>query len=425
MRPCVNDPVPFSTEPDAPLPTLGDVFPWIGERFSRGGALSVILINASALAKVEGAYGSEAYEQCFRRIGSVIREACGDAITPDDLIVSGETGRSEVVLLLFRRRRGGEFYEIELPQVADAIAQAIARRGRRLLYPYLREAHSVWLGTAAALRNPIFSASTQVRRALEDARADAELNARIENRARREELMGVVLRQDIRAVFEPIVDAKSLTVFGYEALARGPEGSALASPLALFGLAEQNDLVFELDCLCRRAALDGAIDFPEGTKLFVNIVPSAFHDPNFQPDALCRTLERCRLQPTDLVFEISERESIANFSLFRGARDDYGKLGFQFAMDDTGAGYASFEAVLELRPEFVKVDRAFVHGIDEDPARQAVLQGFQTIAEQINARIIGEGLDRLEELQTLDRLGITFGQGWLFGKPTPLRATDS
>ena len=110
------------------------------------------------------------------------------------------------------------------------------------------------------------------------------------------------------------------------------------------------------------------------------------------------------------------------YRVFREARDAYGKLGFQFALDDTGAGYASLEAVPELAPEFIKIDRAFVHGIDVDPARQNMVRAFQAIASDTNAAIIGEGLDTLEELQTLSALGITYGQGWLFGKPSPLRA---
>ena len=123
-----------------------------------------------------------------------------------------------------------------------------------------------------------------------------------------------------------------------------------------------------------------------------------------------------------MVFEISEQESIHNFPLFRGMRDDYGRLGFEFALDDTGTGYASFQTLLELSPEFVKVDRALVSGVDEDPAKRAILQGFQSIGDRIGARLIGEGLDTLEELRTLGKLGIPFGQGWLFGKPAPLRA---
>jgi EAL domain-containing protein (putative c-di-GMP-specific phosphodiesterase class I) len=89
-----------------------------------------------------------------------------------------------------------------------------------------------------------------------------------------------------------------------------------------------------------------------------------------------------------------------------------------------GAGYSSLEAVIELSPDFVKVDRTFIAGIDEDPARQELVRALTSVASRIGAQLIGEGLDRLEELETLERLGIPFGQGWLFGKPHPLR-TDT
>ena len=123
-----------------------------------------------------------------------------------------------------------------------------------------------------------------------------------------------------------------------------------------------------------------------------------------------------------MVFEISEQESIDNFEIFREVRDYYGNLGFQIALDDTGAGYASLEAVMELSPDFIKVDRAFVAGIDEDPGRQELLRSMQSLAQRIGAKIIGEGLDTLSELETLHELGIPYGQGWLFGKPHPLRS---
>ena len=156
--------------------------------------------------------------------------------------------------------------------------------------------------------------------------------------------------------------------------------------------------------------------------LFLNVRPTTIHDPNFRAEALSRTLEACRLRPSDVVFEISEQESIGNFDIFREVRDYYRKLGFRIALDDTGAGYASLEAVMELSPDFIKVDRAFISGIDEDPARQELLRALRSVSEQINARIIAEGLDTLEELETLGRLGIPYGQGWLFGKPHPLRS---
>jgi EAL domain-containing protein (putative c-di-GMP-specific phosphodiesterase class I) len=93
-------------------------------------------------------------------------------------------------------------------------------------------------------------------------------------------------------------------------------------------------------------------------------------------------------------------------------------------VDDTGAGYASLQAVIELEPDFIKVDRALITGVDTDPARQALLKALHTMAGGIGASIIAEGLDTLEELETLGELEIPFGQGWLFGKPTPLRAEE-
>ena len=94
-------------------------------------------------------------------------------------------------------------------------------------------------------------------------------------------------------------------------------------------------------------------------------------------------------------------------------------------MDDTGAGYAGLEELLEIEPDYIKIDRAVVSGVDEGPARQDVLASLMQLAEKMGAEVIGEGLDTIEELEMLACLGIRLGQGWLFGRPTPLRAPDT
>jgi len=285
-----------------------------------------------------------------------------------------------------------------------------------------RSAPEIPVGTAVALHNPMLGDGTQLRRALEQAREEASLDSRLARRRRRESLLDLILGEHIYSVYEPIVAVDTRTVYGYEALARGPDGTDLHSPVAMFGVAEEVDLVYELDCVCRRSGLRGANELPHGTKLFLNFLPTAIRDPDFRGDALCRTLERIGLRPQDVVFEISERESIDNFVIFREARDYYGNLGFQIALDDTGAGYSSLQSVMELAPDFIKVDRVFVAGADEDPSRRELLRAFHAVAGKIGAQIIGEGLDTLEELSVLGELGIPFGQGWLFGHPHPLRA---
>ncbi|HEY5657513.1 MAG TPA: EAL domain-containing protein [Myxococcota bacterium] len=404
------------------LERLGERLSLVAQKFSQYGAMGVVLVVADGLGEIERRYGLEAHALATGALGGLIHELVGESLSIDDLVVRGETGRSEIAILLFRDPGEVDFYKRELPILLRILWEGLRRRGQRVGYPYTREFPPINVGTGAALRNPTVGAESQIRSALEEARDDADLKARLESRQRRRRLFELVIDGQVRSVYEPIVEVETRTVFGYEALARGPEGTELYTPDKLFAMASEQDLLFQLDCLCRRSALDGARDFPRGAKLFLNVRPTTIHDPSFRAEALDSTLECCRLSPSDVVFEISEQESIDNFAIFREVRDYYGKLGFQIALDDTGAGYASLEAVMELAPDFIKVDRAFVAGIHEDRARQEVLRALQSVAQQIGAQIIGEGLDKLEELETLQALGIPYGQGWLFGKPHPLRS---
>jgi EAL domain-containing protein (putative c-di-GMP-specific phosphodiesterase class I) len=409
---------------EAVLTTIGESLPEVVRRFSSHGALGVIVIDASVFTDIEREYGGAARLSAMLSLRAVVEQLVGDRLGIGDLILSGEIGRNEFVILLFRDLKETDFYNREIPDLHACLVQGLKARSARIGYPYLSGAPRLSLGTAASLRNPTIAAESQIGEALDQARHDAALNESISARRRRQKIFELVIGGHVRSVYEPIVDVETRTVFGYEALARGPEGSDLHSPIALFNSAEDEGLLFQLDCLCRESGLDGARDFPSDSKLFLNIRPTTIYDPSFRSDALRRTLDGCGLSPKDVVLEISEQESISNFEIFREIRDYYGNLGFEIAMDDVGSGYASLEAVMELSPDYIKVDRAFVSGIDEDPVRQELLRALRSVAEPIGARIIGEGLDTLEELETLGRLGIPFGQGWLFGKPHPLR-TDT
>ncbi len=417
-----GEPAPHPQTLESPLPILSEAMGEIAARFEQYGALGMLLIDSPALAGIEREYGHEARSRAGEAFGNLVLEVGRKRLEEQDLILAGELGRYEILVLLFRTHSDARFSRQELPGFDQALRQAVEGRGNKVFYPYTRKAPAFSTGAAIALRNPKFGLDTQLRKLVHEARLDAELNLRIERRERRQRILEVVLDRRVTSVYEPIVEVATRTVFGYEALARGPAGGELHSPMALFQLAEEEDLLFELDCLCRASALEGAIDYPAGTKLFINIRPTTIHDPRFRSERLIETLARCKLSPSDVVFEVSEQESIVNFKVFREISDYYRGLGFQIALDDTGVGYAGLESILELSPEYIKVDRAFISGIDVDPARQAMLTALESVAAKIGAKIVGEGLDTLEELEMLGQLGIAFGQGWLFGKPTRLRA---
>jgi EAL domain-containing protein (putative c-di-GMP-specific phosphodiesterase class I) len=155
--------------------------------------------------------------------------------------------------------------------------------------------------------------------------------------------------------------------------------------------------------------------------LFMNCLPSAIHDPTLSEDRLRQTLESSGLTPSNLVLEVSERESIRNFNIFRETRERFRNLGIKVALDDTGAGYAGLEAVMELAPDYIKIDISLVRSVDTDTGRRVLIQALQDISGVIGAKVIAEGIETQAELDTVRRMGVPYGQGYLLGRPVPPR----
>jgi EAL domain-containing protein (putative c-di-GMP-specific phosphodiesterase class I) len=401
--------------PGGPLRFLAQEFDALRALFAERGALAVVAVDTRALAEVEERFGAKAHRQVVGRLAGRLREMLEGELGPDDRVILGEVGSEELLLLLPRERKDQAFYVQVLPHLVRRIAAAVAEISSRVAYPFVRTRLPLPVGSAVAFYDPTRRPETLVRRAREHAVAEAQIAARLAVRERREALLALLFTDRVGIAFEPIVSLARGHTLGFEALVRGEAGSELATPADLFAAAREADLVFEMDCLCRRAALREAKRLPPDAKLFLNCLPSAIHDPAFEGEALRRTLQDHRLTPSDVVLEISEKESIGNFDIFREACDHYASLGFRIALDDVGVGYGSLEAVTELRPSFIKVDIAFVRGVDSDPARQEVLVAMNAIARRIGAEIIAEGIETPEQLQTLRRLAIPWGQGHLLG----------
>lgn len=418
---------PLSEEPPQLLPRipeLGQEAESLCAALARSGAMAVLCIDTGALLEVERRQGASAWRQVQGRVVERLHQLLAGHLAADDRMVQGELGRSEILVFLFRSRRDGEFLRGGLEVLVRDVGRHLAPSGNRLGYPFVREPLVLHVGSAVVLHDPARRPEHALRRACERAREETELAVRLAGRRTREALLDLLLRDRLSIVFEPIVALEDLHAVGWEALVRGPVRSDLTTPRALFAAAEEAELTFELDCRCRAAALEEAKPIPPGTKLFLNCLPSAIHDPAFQGHALRETLQSRGLQPSDVVFEISEGESISNWEIFREVCDHYAGLGFGIALDDVGAGYGSLEAVAELRPAYVKVDLAFVRGIDADPARQEVLIALHGVARSIGAKLVAEGIETPDQLATLRRLGVPLGQGFLFRDDPRLRLAD-
>jgi EAL domain-containing protein (putative c-di-GMP-specific phosphodiesterase class I)/GGDEF domain-containing protein len=229
---------------------------------------------------------------------------------------------------------------------------------------------------------------------------------------RREKILEVLADPEaIVPNYQPIVDLDSLEILGHEALSRFPV-EPRRGPDKWIDEATAVGMGIELEMECLRRAWQQIADAPEGTYLSVNASASAILSDEFEEFFADSPLDR-------LVIEITEHERIDNYpriaarlALFRGR-------GARVAIDDTGAGHASLNHVMQLRPEYVKLDRALIQNLGVDPGRRALVRSMVTLTQDLGASLIAEGIETSTELNTLRRLGVRAGQGYFFAKPAP------
>ncbi len=221
----------------------------------------------------------------------------------------------------------------------------------------------------------------------------------------------------LRPVYQPIVDLQTGEIIGHEGLIRGPAGSPLEQPLALFQAAEACGLLLELERLARRVTITRFAELPLTGKLFLNVSPDCLLEPEFKPGETLVLLQQLGLSPARITIEITESRPQTNPTLLRQALSHYRSMGYETALDDLGEGFSSLRRWSELQPQWVKLDKHFVQGIHLDPLKQQFVRTIRQLADSVQAKVIAEGIEDPAELQQVLALGITLGQGYLFGKP--------
>jgi EAL domain-containing protein (putative c-di-GMP-specific phosphodiesterase class I) len=381
------------------------------------GSLGLLLIDTSSLAQIEHQYGSSAFEKVMAMARDLVLELKGHEVRNEDFICLNDRGGDAFLVFFSPKRREGPLKIADLKAAADRVEGHLNRKLVRLASPYLGTLRRVTVGFALAFYNPLVMPERLVSRLVEEAWGCVHVLRAQRDLQNRCDLQEVLLADQLTTVFQPIFELRRRTVLGYEALSRGPANSVYQMPLRLFEMAEEADLVFELDRKCRRRALASAATLPGQAKLFVNVFPSAMYDPEFQGTALVRLAEAYGLTPERVVLEITEKSAIENYDLFAEALAELTRFGFSIAVDDVGAGYSGLEKIAHLNPRYLKFDRELIRNIDSSYIRREMTRALKAFAERIGSTIIAEGIEREGELQTLLELGIEYGQGFLLARP--------
>jgi PAS domain S-box-containing protein len=227
---------------------------------------------------------------------------------------------------------------------------------------------------------------------------------------RRERIDAVLATRDVDMALQPLVSLVTGEVSGVEALARFRDGRG---PDQWFADASACGRAKELDELTFMAALTHFETVPDPVYLSVNAGPELLVDPSFR-----RRLFESGAPLDRLFVEITEHVRVADYPALNAAVACLREKGVRFAIDDTGAGYASLNHVLQLRPETIKLDRALIDGVDTDPARRSLVTALVLLALEIGASVTGEGVETEDQLSALSTLGVDQAQGYLLARPS-------
>jgi EAL domain-containing protein (putative c-di-GMP-specific phosphodiesterase class I)/GGDEF domain-containing protein/CBS domain-containing protein len=225
-----------------------------------------------------------------------------------------------------------------------------------------------------------------------------------------------LLEAGVDAAYQPIVHLGSGAVIAYEALAR-PRHPDARSPLAFFDALERAGLRLAGERTAFAAAFRGAGAGLPKAKLFMNASPGTLVDARFDVLELLDLADEHHISAADLVIEVTESEEIDDLEALATSVRRLRRLGIGVAVDDAGAGHASFRVITRLRPSYIKLDRDLVTGVDTDGARHAFVESMVRFARQIGSRLIAEGIETEGELSCLAGLGVEAGQGYFLARP--------
>lgn len=235
----------------------------------------------------------------------------------------------------------------------------------------------------------------------------------------RRDITQIIQAKAITAHFQPIVISGVAEILGYEGLTRGPSGSYLHSPTVLFDMAAQTGQLVDLERCALSIIAQRFAELALPGYLFVNLSADTFVANPRCEHILREVMDGTRIPHSRVVAELTENRAIDDAGKMHGAIEELRNNGFLIALDDLGSGFGSLQRWSMMRPDFVKIDRHFIDGVAGDPLKQQFVRSIMDLARSSGCAVIAEGVEEEADFCILRQIGVTYYQGYLFGKPQP------
>ena len=391
------------------LPTLPVSIERSRQFFKERGELVVLYFNFVRYSKIEEIYGWEKLDAVLETTASAVREFLDDDDLGDSRVMVSFTNDDDFIFFHVPQDGVAAATEGEITEMVTRLQRHVGAQIETAHGEDIAALFDIYVGRAHLYYNPKIRLERLIYRGIREAQ-NASRSVEQRERARRVNDLKTSLRDRLVYVdYHPIVIASTKEIFGYEALARG-RMRTLRSPEVMFDVAAEADMIWELSRLCRARAIEGMnTRLAPGELLFINVDPHDFADPAFTDQEVD--------DPSRVVIEITERTAIKDYPKFRDRLKAFRDIGYRFAVDDAGSGYAGLGSIANLEPDFIKLDISLISAIDSNFIKQNLVQTMVKFAEDHGAQVIAEGVERAEEFKTVQELGVHLVQGFYLHRP--------
>jgi EAL domain-containing protein (putative c-di-GMP-specific phosphodiesterase class I)/DNA-binding response OmpR family regulator len=400
------------------LPTVPVIIDALRDRLLDNREMGVLYIDVEQYSHIEEAYGWEVFDGLLKHTARTLRRMVGTVFATEDFVAVNRAGGSD--FYVFASLEAGEDAVVRLQRKARQVEESLRGSLDEAFGTRIHKRIGVFVGHALLRPNPQMRVERLVYRGLRQAIAVATTKEEERQAHLRESFRDILRKERIRTVYQPIFQLEQLDLFGHEALTRGPADTAFESPELLFQFAAENEAVWELEKLCL-ASSASRYNNHGGGLLFINVEAETI-------TALSRggpeSVPALFAKKHPIVLEVTERSAIRDVTVFRSALATLRERGFRIAIDDAGSGYASLQAIAELRPNYIKVANTLITGLRSDSIKRDVVEMLVNLSRRIDAVCVAEGIETPEDLEECRQLGIPYGQGFYLGVPSETPAEE-
>ncbi len=397
-------------DPTTRIASLALVFGQYRDLIARGESVSVFCIEIEPLFRLGERESWDTFDLIRREFARGLQVVLSGILGNDAVVAISHPGSNDFYCF---SRAAAAVPVLDLARVLEAEAERLLRQIDA--DPALTDEVAIFVGGTTCSMLDTGSPSV-LYNAVREAK---DLAGRKETRylnALGERLHRAIRDRAIITHFQPIVDLATGRIVGHEALSRGPHGSDIEKPDVIFDLARDFRLVWDLQSLCIRNVEPILGDLCEAGLLFFNLEASFILEMQQRGTEVLRSFLSCGDR---VVLEVTERGAIRDFATFRRGLHELKGMGFLIAIDDCGSGYATLEAVAELKPNYLKVGHSLFNGVESDPVRRRIVELVARCADTIDAVAIAEAIETEEQLNVCRDLDIELGQGYIFARPAP------